>query len=271
VENKKPETAVGEHTMKYLIFVFISFFFLSCEKIANDQEVDWNELIVNCIPSEYEIKEFSYCDTSINYNPSFVCGYVNRGEVFLLDDTRRHSKYMCTLMQTATFENGQGRELVFQKSSSAAQYATQWSEPCEDNPDKSTLYCASNEEATAILINDSLKLEFRIMLIVDTRDENNPMNDRDRLFITVPKSADFGTYYTLVLSYYIKRGNQYESFNPRYIFEEEFELNGKTYEDVTYFIPPANSNQMEIYYNERWGIFGFRDDKGVLWTLKEFG
>jgi len=177
---------------------------------------------------------------------------------------------MCTLMRSVTFENGQGNELVFQKSASAAQYATQWSEPCEDNPDKSMLYCASNEEATAILVNDSLKLEFRIMLIVDTRDEDNPLNDRDRLFITIPKTADFGTYYTLVLSYYIKKGNIYESFNPRYTFEEEFELNGKTYQDVTYYIPPENSNQMEIYYNEQWGIIAFRDNRGVLWTLKKF-
>lgn len=271
MKNKKSETVVGEHMMKYLIFVFISFFFLSCEKIANDQEVDWNELIINCIPSDYEIKEFSYCDSSINYNPSFVCGYINKGEVFLLDETKGHSKYMCTLMQSVTFENGQGRELEFQKSAYAAQYATQWSEPCEDNPDKSMLFCASNEEATAILINDSLKLEFRIMLIVDTRDEDKPMSDRDRLFITIPKTADFGTYYTLVLSYYIKKGNIYESFNPRYAFEEKFELNGKIYENVTYYIPPVNSNQMEIYYSERWGIIAFRDNKGVLWTLKEFG
>jgi len=58
--------------IKYLTFIFISLLFLSCAKIADDQEVDWNELIINCIPSEYEIKEFSYCDTSITYNPSFI-------------------------------------------------------------------------------------------------------------------------------------------------------------------------------------------------------
>jgi hypothetical protein len=257
--------------MRYLIFIFISVFILSCAKIADDQEVDWNELIINCDPSEYEINEFSYCDTMVDYNPSFICGYINLGEVFLLTETRRHSKYMCSLMQTVTFENEKGNELVFQKTASAAQYATQWSETCEDFPDKSLIYCASNEEATAILINDSLELEFRIMLIVDNRDENNPRDDRDRLFITIPKTADFGVYYTLVLSYYIKRGNIYESFNERYIFEEEFELNGKSYQNVTYFIPPQNSKQMEIYYNEQWGIIAFRDEKGALWTLKNFG
>jgi hypothetical protein len=263
-------TRVALIMMKYLTFILITLFFLSCAKIADDREVDWNDLIVNCVPSEYEIKEFSYCDTTINYNPSFICGYINQGKVFLLNETRGHSKYMCTLMRSVTFENGQGNELVFQKTAYAAQYATQWSEPCEDNSDKSMLYCASNEEATAILINDSMRLEFRIMLIVDNRDEDNPQNNRDRLFITIPKTADFGTYYTLVLSYYIKRGNLYESFNPRYIFEEEFELNGKSYQDVTYYIPPENSNQMEIYYNEQWGIIAFRDNKHTLWTLKRF-
>lgn len=257
--------------IRYLICISISFLIISCSKIAGDQEVDWNELIINCDPSDYEINEFSFCDTAVVYNPSFICGYINLGEIFLLTETRRHSKYMCSLMQSVIFENDKGNELVFQKTANAAQYATEWSEICEDNPDKSLLYCASNEEATAILINDSLGMEFRIMLIVDNRDENNPQDDRDRLFITIPKTADFGIYYTLVLSYYIKRGNVYESFDSRFIFEEEFELNGKSYQDVTYYIPPQNSNQMEIYYNEKWGIIAFRDEKSVLWTLKRFG
>jgi hypothetical protein len=236
-----------------------------------DDPVDWHELIVNCIPSEYELSDFTYCDSTVNYNPSFICGYENLGEIFLLPETRRQSKYMCSLMSTVTFENNNGDELTFQKTAYAAQYATQWSEPCDDNPEKSKLLCASNEEATAILQNDSLNLEFRIMLIVDTRDADSIQNDRDRLFITVPKQADFGVYYILVLSYYINRVNGYKPFNPSYLFEEQFELRGVIYPDVTYFIPTEEGDtRMEIYYSVKYGIVGFRDRNGVLWTFKKF-
>ena len=111
-------------------------------------------------------------------------------------------------------------------------------------------------------------MEFRIILIVADRYEDNADNDRDRLFITIPKTADFGVYYSLVLSYYIKRGNVYETFDPRFNFEEQLELNGEIYQDVTYIIPSENSkNQMEIYYSVRLGIIAFRDDNNVLWIF----
>jgi hypothetical protein len=257
---------------KFFILILVLAFIMSCGRITGDDPVDWHELIVNCIPSEYPIKEYTYCDTSINFNPSFICEYVNLGEIFLLPEIKEHSKYMCSLMLSVTFENEVGDELIFQKTAFAAQYATQWSGICPDEPNKTKLFCSANEEATAILINDSLGLEFRIMLNVEERDSVAIINDRDRLSITVPRKADFGVVYTLVLSYYIKRGNIYESFNPNYIFEDQFELRGVTYPDVTYFIPPENSpNQMEIYYSVKFGIIGFRDDRGTLWTFKKFG
>ena len=258
--------------VKFLVLIVIITLVISCGEITGDDPVDWNELLVNCIPSEYEIKEFSSCDSSISYNPSFICDYINLGNYFLLPETKQQSKYMCSLIVSVTFENEKGDEITFQKTAFAGQYATQWSEICDNNLDKSILFCSSNEEATAILTNDSLGLEFRIMLIIDTRDEDKMGNDRDRLYITVPKITDFGNYYFLVLSYYIKRGYVYESFNPEYIYEEQFELNGETYPDVTYFKPSEDDdNRMEIYYSAKYGIIGFRDEKGVLWIFKRFG
>jgi hypothetical protein len=258
--------------VKFFIIVLGLAFIMSCGRISGDDPVDWQELIVNCIPSEYPIKEYTYCDSSINFNPSFICEYVNLGEIFLLPDIKEHSKYMCSLMLSVTFENEVGDELIFKKTAFAAQYATQWSEICPNDPNKSKLLCSANEEATAILINDSLGLEFRIILNVEDRDSVVSNDDRDRLSITVPREADFGVYFTLVLSYYIKRGNIYESFNPNYIYKEQFELRGRTYPEVTYFIPEENSrNQMEIYYSVKFGIIGFRDEGGTLWTFKKFG
>lgn len=252
---------------RFSFFIVISLFFTGCVK---DKEIDWEELIINCEPSEFGLIEKYSCDSSLNYDPTFFCDYINLGDVSLLPETKKHSKYMCSLMQSVIFENNNGNELVFEKSAYAAQYATQWSDVCTDNPNKSILYCAANEEATAILINDSLGLEFRIMMIVDTRDENIPLDDRDRLFITVPRTSDFGVYHSLILSYYVKRGNVYESFNSRYNFEEEFVLNGESYQNVTYVIPSQDAGQQEIYYAEKYGIIGFRDYKGVLWTFKKF-
>ncbi|MBS0000758.1 MAG: hypothetical protein KFF73_17380 [Cyclobacteriaceae bacterium] len=226
---------------------------------------------MNCDPAEYQIAEFSYCDTTLSYDPADFCEYIDHGEFLLLRETRKHSKYMCGLMKSVTFEDGKGHELIFKKSASAGLYATQWSELCSENQDKSILHCATNEETIAMLINDSLEMEFRIMLNVDQRRDYNFNDDRDQLLITVPKRAAFGKYYSLILSYYIRQDNVYESFNSRFHFEEEFELNEKLYKDVTFFIPPENSDQMEIYYAKKLGIIAFRDKNGTLWTFKSFG
>jgi hypothetical protein len=178
---------------------------------------------------------------------------------------------MCNLMQTIVFENESGEELIFQNEAMAAQNATQWSELSPDIPDKSILHCSAQEETMAILYNDSLNMEFRVMLHINRRNENNRKDDRDQLLITMPKMAEFGKYYTLILSYYIKRGNIYEPFNPKFKHEQEFLLNGKMYREVTCFIPPENSDQMEIYFAKEFGIIGFRDTNGVLWTFKRYG
>jgi hypothetical protein len=254
--------------IRFLFFIVILVFFFGCVK---DGDINIQELAFDCESSEFEISEKNSCDSSVSYDPFYFCEYRNLGDVFLLTDSRGHLKYMCSLIRNVIFENNSGDEISFGIESIATQYATQWSEPCPGNAEKSILFCAANEEAMAVLINDSLKMEFRIMLIVENRDENVPLDDRDRLFITVPKKADFGTSYSLILSYYIKRGNIYESFNDRYQFAGELELNGNTYRDVTYVIPSEGSGDSEIYYTEKYGIVGFRDGKGVLWTFVRFG
>jgi hypothetical protein len=247
-------------------FIAILVFFFSCVK---DADINIQNLAFDCEASEFEISDRSSCDSAVSYDPFYFCEYRNLGDVFLLSDSRSHLKYMCSLIRKVIFENNSGSEISFGIESIATQYATQWSEPCNGNREKSILFCAANEEATAVLINDSLKLEFRIMLIVESRNEDVPLDDRDRVFITVPKIADFGKYYSLVLSYYIKRGNIYDSFNSRYQFAEELELNGHKYQNVTYALP--ESGETEIYYTEKYGIVGFRDNKGVLWNFKQFG
>lgn len=252
---------------RVFIVATLVLLFIGCVK---DDEINLDELIFECNSAEFEIQDKNSCDSTVSYDPFYFCEYRNLGDVFLLQSSRGHLKYMCSLIGKAIFENENGREVTFNISSIATQYATQWSEPCPGDPQRSVLFCAANEEAMATLKNDSLKMEFRIMLIVDSRNEEVTIDDRDRLFITVPKTADFGTYYSLVLSYYIKRGNIYESFNNRYAFQEEVELNGKTFRNVT-SSPMGEPGETEIHYSEEFGIVGFRDGKGVLWTFKRYG
>ena len=99
---------------KFLIFTFIIIFLISCGENTDDKFIDQHELILNCDPSEYEIEKFTYCDSTIDNDPS-ICDYINLGEIFLLPDTKQHSKYICSPMQSVTFENENGEELVLKK------------------------------------------------------------------------------------------------------------------------------------------------------------
>jgi hypothetical protein len=252
--------------------IFIGLFIWLAVLVTLTQcKIDKTDLILRCDPSEYEIEEYTLCDPSVDYDPADFCEYENHGVASLLPGSRKHSRYMCPLMHSVIFEDESGHELIFQKSSYAAQNATQWSEKCSEMSDKSILHCASWEETIAVLLNDSLDMEFRIMLNIDHRDDKNRKDDRDQLLVTIPKTADFGKYYSLILSYYIKRDDVYESFNSRFRFEEEYVLEGKMYRDVTFFISSDDSDQMEIYYAKKFGIIGFRDMDGILWTFKRYG
>lgn len=233
--------------------------------------IDKNDLVLSCDPSDYEIEEFTFCDPKENLRLVDFSDYENHGVAFLLPGSPEHSRYMCPLMESVIFEDESGREITFEKSTYAAQNATQWSESSDENPEKSILHCASWEETIAVLLNDSLDMEFQVMLHINRRDENDPHLDRDQLLVTIPKYADFGKFYSLVLSYYITRDSGYEPFNPKFTHAEKYVLQGAMYYDVTYYIPPENSDQMEIYYAKQFGIVGFRDRSGILWTFKRYG
>ncbi len=161
--------------------------------------------------------------------------------------------------------------MIFHVNSFASQYATQWNETCQNNPEKEYFICSQNEEATAILSNATLELECRITLEVYSRDKENSENDRDQLVIRIPMMDDFGVGFSPVLSFYIKRGNIYEQSYLGFNYEEQHELNGEIFQDVFYSFTPNYAEKLtEIYYTAKLGIIGFRDKNGILWTFNKF-
>lgn len=247
----------------YVLIVSVLSIIVGC---SDDQDI-LTEKYDHCLPPVRSILDgIDNCSAIINIPNADACDFEKFSEYQLSDKTKSYMSLFClSIGDTLTYKSNQDKIAHFVIDNQNYQTIRTWARTDEKcHPDSSFYIHLCYDSELASVQMKSLDLELGIWMNCRVvLSHNDPRSEKIYDVLSISNTGS-----GIGMRYVIDQRPFDSDFNDPNEFYNSLILNGIEYYDVV-VSEDANEFHYKYYFNKEYGIVGFENQEGKLWTLRK--